>query len=263
LDLLFSANAGILWPVCRFSYERSSTLENVDKLYPKLTEAVRKDHIEFDMVATGHDFDHTLQVKQTARVIAPDEYTGWIASAAAICHNADRLLEKRRGDVGRKKVPECEVVAMVLRWLNAGETFSEQEIVIILRAVQKHSGPNLADGDLVLMTLQDADRVVCSMPDVIMCATQFRPDLRAIHPKWLTCDPNNPTNPYRDPQSVLHSMECWYDWADPNNSKFCVRLPRARVLMEENVAFLRMYIERIKTQRAKIDLYPDYPVETA
>lgn len=233
----------------------------IDELYPKLAEAVRQDHVTFNMMSTGHSFDHPLTVARYCPLIAPDEETGRIAGAAGLCHNADRLLKKRLGDVNKAKVPESDVVAMVLGWLSAGEHFSEQEVVMILRAVQKHSGFNLTDGDLVLITLQDADRVACSSPEQIMGAAQFRPNLPTIHPKWLTADPNDPTaNPYRNPKSVLHSMECWRDWIDPN-SKVCVRLPKARRLIEDSVALFEFYKEKIRARRADIRLHPDYPFD--
>lgn len=237
-------------------------MKNIWRIYPKLTEVVRLDHHVYRMVATGHDFDHTLQVAQFTLFIAENEYVGRLAGAAGLCHNADRLLQKELGGVGKRDVPENRVVEMVTGWLGASGEFNKDQSAKIMKAVLRHSEPNIDDGDDVLVALQDADRIVCSMADVVMCAAQFRRELPAIHPKWLTVDPADTTaHSHRNPKSVLHNMECWYDWIDPA-SGVCVRLPKAKVLVERNVNFLRAYVAEIKAQRAEIGLWPNYPFES-
>jgi len=234
-------------------------LKNVWEIYPKLTGLVRQDHIEFGMVGTGHDFDHALQVAQCALFIAEDEDVGRLAGAAGLCHNADRLLQKKLG-VGKNGVPDESVIAMVRGWLWAsGELHSSYEVARDISAVLWHSGPNLPNGDDVLVALQDADRISCSMADVVMGATQFWAELPTIDPKRLVYDVT--ADPYRNPKSVLKNLECWYDWIDPA-SNFCVRLPRAKTIMIQHVAFLKAYIEEIKTQRTEIGLWPNYPFES-
>lgn len=232
-------------------------MKNIWEIYPKLTEAVRRDHIAFDMKATGHSFDHTLQVAQCAVFIAEDEQIGRSAGAAGLCHNADRLFQKQLG-VGKKDIPEEKIIAMVRGWLDASGEFGGDESARIVKAVLQHSGPNLSDGDEVLVALQDADRIVCSMADAVMGAAQFWSELPVIDPKWLTHDPT--AHSYKNPKSVLKSQECRYDWIDPT-SPFCVRLPKAKTLIERRVSFIVAYIKEVEAQRVEIGLWPNYPFE--
>jgi len=233
-------------------------VEKIWKIFPTLAEVVRVDHVAYDMKATGHPFDHTLTVAQIAFTIAEDGRVAYLAGAAGLCHNADRLLQKQLGGVGKKDVSEEMVIAMIERWLGSSdEHFSARDRKRILKAVLRHSLPNQDDGDDVLVALQDADRVACSMPEQIMGAAQFRPDLPTIDPQFLHRDPS--AHSYRDPRSVLKSLECWCDCADSENTKFCVRLPEAKKLMQRHIHFLRAYLREVEDRRMELGLWPDYP----
>ena len=235
--------------------------------YPKLTKVVLQDHRKLNMNATGHNFDHTLQVGQIAAFIAENEYIAKLAGAAGLCHNADRLLQRQlsigkevdsEGHATAKVVPREQTIVLVMGWLEESGEFSGDEPDRILKAVLQHSGPNLDDGDDVLIALQDADRIVCSMADAVMGAAQFWSKLPTIDPKWLASDPT--AHSYKNPKSVLKNLECRRDWIDPS-SKVCVRLPKAWKLMERRVAFMEYYIGEIKGQRAEVGLWPNYPFE--
>lgn len=242
-------------------------MKKIWEVYPKLAEVVLRDHRALGAGATGHNFDHTLQVGQVALVIAEDEYVGELAGAAGLCHNADRLLQKQAG-VGKKGDSEAhvtakvvsrdETIALVTGWLDETDEFVGIERERIVQAVLGHSGPNLEDGDDILVALQDADRIVCSMADAIMDTARFWSQLPIIDPKRLVYDPS--AHSYRDPKSVLKNLQCRYDWIDPA-SKVCVRLPKARKLMERRVAFFRNYIREVEEQRAEVGLWPDYSFE--
>lgn len=235
------------------------------EIYPKLTALVREDHRILNMDGTGHPFDHTLSVAQIALNIAEDEYVAKLAGAAGLCHNADRLLQRQRNTskadseahVTAKDIPPADTVALIMKWLNgSGEFVVEAEKERIVTAVLLHSGFNVEFCDPVLVALQDADRIVCSEASVILDTAQFWSALPSIDPKWLSHDPD--AHSYKNPKSVLKNLECRYDWIDPA-SKVCVRLPKARVLMERRVAFYRRYITEVEEQRAEIGLWPDYP----
>ncbi len=219
------------------------------------------------MDATGHNFDHTLQVGQVALFIAEDECVGMLAGAAGLCHNADRLLQGQlsidkevdsEAHATAKIVPRDETIALVMGWLEKSREFKSYDLGRIVKAVLGHSGPNLSDGDDVLIALQDADRIVCSMADAVMGATQFWSQLPIVDPKQLVYDLT--ANAYRNPKSVLKSLECRYDWVNPN-SRVCVRLPKAKKLMQRRVDFMRTYIQEVEAQRMEIALWPDYPFE--
>lgn len=226
------------------------------EIFPKLTEVIRLAHVEYEMGATGHDFgQHTFAVAQVALIIAENEIVGRIAAAAGTCHNADRMLQKRLG-VGKRDIPEKHVISLIRGWLEESGEISDADEKKIVRAVLLHSEPNLEDGDEVLVALQDADRVVCSMAENVMTTAQFWTELPAIDPRWLGHDPA--AHSYKDPRSVLKHLECRYDWIDPA-SRVCVRLPKARALLERRVRFLQAYIAEVEDQRAEIGLWP-YPL---
>lgn len=225
------------------------------EILPRLTEVVRKRHEEAEMKASGHPFDHTLQVAQCALLIVDDEEIGVLAGAAGLCHNADRIIQKEKS-VGKQDIPGGEVAALVEEWLRESGEISERDHTWIINAVLDHSGPNHDDGDEVLEALQDADRVVCSMADTIMGAAQFWRELPPIDPRHLSHDPE--AHSYHNPRSVLKNQECRFDWVDPN-SPFCVRLPKAMELMNRRVGYIRGYIKEIEEQRREIGLWPDYP----
>lgn len=233
-----------------------SAVKKAWEMYPKLTETVRVAHRAYGMEMSGHSFDHALYVGQVGVLIAEDEDTARLAGVAGLCHNADRMLQKHLG-IGKKSVPEKDVVVLIRGWLEESGELALEDQGQVIAAVLKHSGPNLSDGDRVLEALQDADRVCCSRAETVMGTAQSWSELPAIDSRWLDADPS--AHPYKDPRSVLNNLTCRYDWVDPT-SPFCVRLPRAKALMERRVAFLRAYVDEIKTQRAEIGLWP-YPVQ--
>lgn len=204
------------------------------------------------MESAGHSFDHSLQAGQIALIIAEDEYVGKLAGAAGLCHSADRILEK----LG--KVDGAKVIAMVRGWIeSSAEGFLKEEINRIIGAILLHSGPNILDCDPVLIALQDADRIVCSMADAVMGAAQFRRNLPTIDPRRLISDPSSCS--FQRPRSILMDLYYRNDWVDPI-TKFCVRLPKARVLMERRVGFINQYVQEIAAQRGEIGLSPEeYP----
>lgn len=226
------------------------------EIYPALAAVVQRDHVAFGMVGTGHDFDHALQAAQYAILIADDPVVSRLAGAAGLCHNADRMIQHRLG--GKKNIPEEQVIAMVRGWLEASkEGFSEDNSARIVNAVLHHHEVNKADDDEILVALKDADRITCSTADNVMTSAQFWSELPAIDPRWLSHDPD--AHSFRNPKSVLKNLECRYDWIDPT-SNVCVRLTKAKAIMERRVAFIRRYIEEVEAQREEAGLWPDYPI---
>ena len=236
------------------------------EVFPKLFALVLASHRTFKMEGTGHPFDHTLQVAQVAAFIAEDADVARLAGAAGLCHNADRLLQQQRktskadseSHVRATMILKEDTTTLIMNWLDCCGEFTASEKERIVGAVLLHSGPNVEGCDPVLDALQDGDRVVCSMPDTIMYAAQFWP-LPPVDPQWLDTNPDPKVTSYGNPESVLRNLRCREEWLD-EKSKFFVRLPKAKELMMGYVAFINGYIERIKTERVKIGLWP-YPVE--
>ncbi|MEK7188184.1 MAG: hypothetical protein AAB691_05065 [Patescibacteria group bacterium] len=165
------------------------------------------------------------------------------------------MLQHARG-VGKKDVPDAEVMTMVRSWLAGGESFASTDEDFIVDAVLKHSGFNNSEDHPVLVTLMDADRIICSMAEEVMHATRFWLELPDLDPVHLSHDPE--AHSYRNPRSVFKNFECRRDWIDPS-SRVCVRLPRAMELMKRFVGAMNDYIEEVEGQRIELGLYPDYP----
>lgn len=230
-------------------------MKQIWKVFPRLTEVVRQSHIDNKM-ARGHQFDHALQVAQCAYIIAENLDVGRLAGAAGLCHNADRILQEKLG-VGRKDIPEEKVVALMQEWFDASGEFTPAETGMIVKPVLLHSGPNLNDGDDVLVALQDADRITCSMADALMGAGQYLHDIPLIDPRFIV-DPAD--TDFRHPQCVARDLIGRRDWIDPDQPRLCVRLPKAKELMARRVAYVNRYLEEIREQRAEIGLSAeDYP----
>lgn len=222
-------------------------------IYPYLTEIVKRDHDVAGMRGTGHDFDHALQAAQFALTIAESDEVRRLAGAAALCHNADRILQHQL-HLEKKDVAPVKVHELVSKWLRV-ENFLPNQVACIVEAVIKHTEINKADDSDVLIALKDADRLTCTMADNIMTAAQFWSELPAIDPVYLVNDPS--AHSYKNPKSVLKNLECRYDWTD-ESSPVCVRLPKAKELMKRRVNFIRQYIEEITGRREEIGLVP-YP----
>ncbi len=239
------------------------------EIHPRLFLLVRQSHDAIGMDGTGHPFDHVLQVAQAAMIIAENDVTARLAGAAALCHNVDRLLQKQKGSdktdsaahASAAMIPEAESVAMIGKWLEKSGEFSPEEARRVTEAARLHNAFNIEGCDSVLVALQDADRVVCSMASAMFDAAQFWDGLPGIDPQWITADPKDTQfHSYRKPKSVAHNLQCRFDWID-KQSKVCVRLPRALKMMERRVEFYRQVLAEIASQRAEIDLFPEYPTQ--
>lgn len=227
-------------------------MEKIWVMFPKLCRAVRDDHVKYGMENTGHNFDHVLRCGQYALLIAEDAETARLAGAAAICHNADRILQHAL-KVGRKDVPWERVEEMVRGWLEA-ESFGESDVVTILDAIKKHSGKNSPDDSPALIGLMDADRLTCSDAGDVMESVRFFGDLPIFDRVHLLDDP---VATFREPRSVFRILSERFPWGKEGGS-VGVRLPKAKELMRSRLAIFRLYIDAVVHQRREIGLVP-YP----
>ena len=97
---------------------------------PALTAIVRASHKEVGLVG-AHDFVHAARVGEIAWQIAAStwepEGLALLAGAAGLCHNADRILQKKLG-IGRNKAPKNEVAELVRNQLGRGFMFTATEM---------------------------------------------------------------------------------------------------------------------------------------
>lgn len=234
-------------------------MKHVWEICPHLTRAVKASHdaLPWQMLHC-HDFDHVLRVGDLAYRIAEDDTTARLSGAAGLCHNADRILQKQLGLDRNGHVEDNLVVEMVSAWLATEPTgtYSEADRALIIDAVLHHGGPNKNDGSIVLATLQDADRVVNTDPDVLIRKGQyFGDDLRVIDPVHL-CD--DPKASFRDPRSILWTLGDEERCFMAESGVAALRNPKAREMAAENFTFYRQFIAETLRRREQAGLIP-YP----
>ena len=218
---------------------------------PEVARLVQASHRELKMQG-GHDICHAMRVGETARMIAlnqwQDEHVAELAGLAGLCHNADRL-EQKRLNIGRREVPHEAVEKLISSWL-AGIYLGKEREGLILQAVLRHDGRNDIDDSPVQIALMDADRVVNLAPDVIIRAGQFLPDLPAVdYVNWLS----DPEATYKEPRTVLRDISHCLEWVDPA-SPFCVRTKLGKKMAGRRAAFLRLFFNQLKTNLEEVGL---------
>lgn len=231
-----------------------SASKKVIALFPELWKAVYLRHIASGVIGGGHDAFHAARVAQCAYEIAPSPATAKLAGIAGLCHNADRLIQHEL-KVGRKEVPEEMVIDLINEWLDATD-LSEGERTIEINTLLKHSLPNDPHDNLVLKTLKDADRVVNMESDEIMRSAQFYHDCPPVDPvHWLS----DPESTFKEPKSVVRDLAHVLEWANFNDPKFGIRLPKARARARKSAADLRKYLKKVENDFKKAGLLPFIP----
>ncbi len=234
-------------------------------MYPHLVSAIHITHSE-TIQETGeamfycHDFDHAVRVADRAMAIAEDAHAGRLAAVAALCHNADRILQKV-GNLGPfGKVSDDEVAKLVRKWLNeepAG-SFQAYEVEFIIDAVLHHSERNSDNDSPVLICLKDADRTVNIEADVIIRKGQYFGDkLPVVDPVHLISDPKAT---FTRPGSLLRSL--MFDIVDfqRTGGVASLRLPKARGIAASRFQFLEIFVATVLKQREEAGFIP-YPEE--
>ncbi len=230
------------------------------EVFPRLAEAVRKSHEEAGLYG-HHDWLHAFRVGDAAYRIGGDEYgeipfIGTFAGAAGLCHNADRILQKKL-NVGRREVPKEEIVRLIETWLyqtdfchparpGKDDLYFTEKVSNIVKAVLGHDGRNSPDDDQILICLMDADRVVNCRPELIMRSAQYYHDLPTVDPIHYDEDPD--AN-YRNPKTVLKDIiMSSLEWAE-EGTPVSVRTKLAKKLINDpsiGAPFFRKYLELLK-----------------
>ena len=229
------------------------------ELYPALTRAIKATHDQTiretgDAMFYCHDMDHVIRVANMAMEIAEDETVGRLAAVAALCHNADRIIQKNRGLGPFGEVPYEDVVALVSEWLDTeGLKF---ERVVVIEAVLGHSEKNSPGDNAVLICLKDADRLINIGADCILRKAQYWGDkLPVVDPIHLL---NNPGARFTAPGSILKAL--WFDAKDfmAEDGPAALRLPKARKIGAVRARFWQLFIDEVVGQREDEGLVP-YP----
>lgn len=235
------------------------------EIYPNLVAAIKRTHNE-TVRDTGeamfycHDFDHVIRVADMAMRIADDENAGRLAAVAALCHNADRILQKlgRLGPFG--EVLDSDVVALVEQWLN-NETdnwFRSDDRALIIDAVLHHPERNSETDSPVLVCLKDADRIVNTAPDIVVRKGQYFSDrLPVVDPVHLLKDPGAT---FVRPGSLMRAILFDVEDFEREGGVASLRLPKARKIAAKNFEFLRVFLNAVIEERVDSGLVP-YPEE--
>ncbi len=235
---------------------------------PALFAAVRKSHEEVGLVG-HHDFVHAARVGEIAWQIAFKEWgferLALLSGAAGLCHNADRVLQKKFG-VGRREVPKKKVEKLVLDWLLTESEFrpptptrkegAELRQRTVIDAVLGHDGRNSPDDPQVLIALMDADRIVNLDIDLFPRSGQHYHDLPVVDYKHFLDDPEAT---YRSPKSVLKDISYSLDWAD-QNTPVCVRTKLGKKLAGERATTFRIFFRMLNQQLEQEGISP-YPFD--
>ncbi len=192
----------------------------------------------------GHDIHHVVRVATWAKRIALDEWNdehiAYLAEIAALCHNADRLLESKYGR-GNAFVPAIE--ELILSWLE-GISISSNDCAILFEAVLGHNKPNDDNHSRVQIALMDADKLTNMAMDLIIRSAQLYHDQPAVDMEWYVSDSNVT---YRNPGSCLKDI--WYtlEWVDPK-TRFCFRTRLGWEVGKKRAFHIEGFINLLKGQ---------------
>lgn len=209
-------------------------------------EAVRFTHKRFKIYGGGHDFYHALRVAKTAHGITMDEWSddgvAQLAALAGLCHNADRVLQKKLC-IDINAVPDDEVKKLVFFWLSSADlSFTDRQEIIA--AVMHHENKNDEQDSRVLIALADADRVVNLELDLVIRAGQCYHNIPAVDFDHFLDDPEAT---FREPRSVLREIAYMLEWMD-EKSPFHIRTSLGRKLGKERATALQDFVNTLKGQ---------------
>ena len=184
----------------------------------------------------AHEYHHVERVAALCLKIAPTEEVGILSAKAAMCHNADRILQKAQSLGVKGDIPSSQIEQYVRMWIyNSDPTTNESDFKRILSAVFGHDTLHLDGDDLVTVVLRDADRL-----DIMGALFPFRSG-------QFTRDSASALkghNPHEG--ELIKSVKRCLEWADPNLPKFCVRTEKAWPLAKSRAAFLELLLHQIK-----------------
>ncbi len=215
-------------------------------LYSELAARVRKSHEAVGLIG-HHDWIHAYRVGEQAMQIAMLEWdsvkTANLAGIAGLCHNADRICQKR----GSGNVDE-----LVREWIYI--SLYDEPTRFVVDAVQKHSRVNGDSDSNVLVALKDADRVVNLDVDLFIRSGQHYANLPAVDYRHMMADP---AATYRDPKSVLRDIAYSLDWVDPE-SNVCVRTEEGMIRAKKRAEIFKTFFVHLREQLDEEGVHP-YP----
>lgn len=214
--------------------------------YPTLVGVVKTDYLAQRAFGRGHNILHALMVAQYAELIAETERIGELGWIAGMVHEPHRLFPGISKEEVAQKLREY-----LMRGLPAG-ALTEEEIALVVEAVLEHSKRNDPNDNPVTVVLKDADRLINIGPYHWLGAAQFRPDIPAVDPRFITT--SDPRATFKNPLSVLQDLKHTLEWES------WLRLPKARELGKPKFDAIRWYIGELEKQFEILGLLP-FPEE--
>ncbi len=218
----------------------NTTSESLWKVFPELVAAVTADHVACGAVGGGHNFYHALMVAQYAQRIAPDSDTAILGWIAGLLHNTDRIYSK------------YDAIPVITRCLRLAPLDIPSGHLYILRAILEHSKRNDPEDPPVTIVLKDADRLDNIGSLHFLRCGQFRPNILAVDPRFITS--SDPQATFRNPRSLLQDLKHTLEWES------WLRLPKAQELGKPMFAEIRQLIANIERRFTTLGLHP-FPEE--
>jgi hypothetical protein len=235
------------------------------ELYPDLARAVKDEHEEVGLVATGHDIDHDLEVGQLAYmvVLPEDREMAVLAGVGGLLHSKDRILELRLGLAGTtiSEVPAEDVRRSAAQMISQYTDITGENADRVVEAVVHHgSKPNKNNDNLVTVGVVDADRLANMGATLPTRSGQHNHGVRVLNPVTMECDFSDRSlrEKYNNPDSVLYDIANAISWYRNPNGPYALRLPRSLEIGGVRAERLERYIREIKEDREFVGLYP-YP----
>ena len=215
-------------------------MTNIGKeLFPKMCAAIAAAHaaagIEDGPFPMALSYSVARFAHELAEVHHPDLVR--LAVASALCRNARRIIEKVQG-VERADPGDVEV--LVASWLDTEDSLTPCQRAQIIRAVQRHSGPNDMADSMLDVVLKDAHRLAHLCPIVVVRATRLYENLQGGL-QVLNYDGREGT--FKDPPSIIDDLRGNLVWAETKGGEFSIRLPHARALARHLATTLRNFID--------------------
>jgi len=222
------------------------TFEQCRELFPDFYASVKQAHEESGRTHRGHGLDHDVTVATLGGIIAPNDRVAEMAWCAGMLHSTDRITEKNEDE----EFFMCNVEAAMRHNLSSlpHSHFTHEQEAVVLEAALRHSELPQDDHSMVLIVLQDADKLANLMPAVIIRSAQLLPDIPAFEFGYLN-GVRNPKSTYHHPLSAMDDLRLNIEEYLP---KF--RIPKAKALAEKYIDILNQYLRAIEESNKMLGL---------
>lgn len=189
----------------------------------------------------GHGVDHIKRMVNTARLIVdPREVDPLLLEAAIWLHDLDRTARFN----SKPKEELAEFIRVSL--LEFG--FSEEEIALVIDAVQKHSDLNGDSDSDLLIFLKDCDRLDMGAIGVARTIAHGKGKEEGALPIYVPGDFSKTKPRAALGVSVVRNVRFCLEWQD------MLRAPKAKELARAKFAFMQTFIEEVERELKELGI---------